>query len=181
MVVPPTTGLSLLRSFSLGTSPGIDQAARACSWPTTACEVQGEMDWRADLEAAPMPIPRRRCYVCTVYILCERLRSHSIYGSGLCAAWVAVPFRYLGTLGPGSPPSLHRIAWYSWDSSVHRQARARRCRDMYRHIRAPENPSMRGGGQRQRKSLLRNGEARRLILKAGQAQGSARQGWRRQV
>lgn len=142
------------------------------------------MDWRADLEAVLLPVRGETVlYMYRVHPLRASPFSFHMWKRLVCCVGSrAFPVPgYFGTWISTQPAQDSLVFLVLLGLSVHRQARARRCRDMYRHIRAPENPSMRGGGQRQRKSLLRNGEARRLILKAGQAQGSARQGWRRQV
>lgn len=134
-----------------------------CEHEPLCCELQNEMDWRRNLEAL-LP-PRRRCCICTRYMPWEPLRSHSVCGREFSAAWVSVPFRYLGTSGPDDPTQAAQdslVLLGLLGLSVHRQARAWRCRDMYRHIRAPENPSMRGGGQRQRKRLQRKWGSREI-------------------
>lgn len=101
------------------------------------------MNWKADLEAILLPVRGDGAvHMYRVHALrASPFSFHMWKGLACCVGSRAFPVpRYFGTWISTQAAQDSLVLLALLGLSVHRQARARRCRDMYRHIRAPETP-----------------------------------------
>jgi hypothetical protein len=130
------------------------------------------VDWAGDVETLPCLLSAETVLrVYRVHLLRPSLFLFHMWARVVCC---------VGVRATRVPGYLFGLGFHSGCAAVLGQAGARRCRDRYRHTRAPENPSMRGGGQRQRRDCCVNGEAKEIDSQ-GTAQRSRAQahgqGW----